>query len=483
LAQSVEIASKALFAQNSGPIRGSANRREVSQNIAPQTAPTLQNVAPKIASQWDQTNLSLSPSQTDLAVSKDAWNPASDPHPAIVRIIAFDKGGRTPVFGSGTYISSSGQYGIVITNWHVVRDSVGLVQVHFPNSFASYSAIISHDPVWDLTILMIFKPEGVPMVPIAKTAPKIDEPLWIAGYGSGNYRLVGGRCTQYVTPEIGLKNEFVEVSVEARQGDSGGPIFNQKGELAGVLFGSDNRSTAGSFCGRVKLFLDQSRERIQSAPPDPYKFFASVEPGSPRHKLEEGAELFRYQVAQSHHDSSNTGSPQYSYSDPRMGRGGAYTREIKTTNTPRQTSYPNFPDFSKQVPKQENIGQNNRTVPTENHYNTTVLGPAQRNLSPEIPGKIILSAESPKKESAAKTPQFSQPSERFAMAVSPPSQSPLVIAGAIEEIDGPMLADSALVAASHSGSFFTTLKIIAAIIGIFFVIFHLVKLMSIIEES
>ncbi len=43
--------------------------------------------------------------------------------------------------------------------------------------------------------------------------------------------------------------------VEARRGDSGGPIFNQAGELAGVLFGAGQGTTLGSFAPRVRYFL------------------------------------------------------------------------------------------------------------------------------------------------------------------------------------------------------------------------------------
>ena len=48
---------------------------------------------------------------------------------------------------------------------------------------------------------------------------------------------------------------MVELDVEARQGDSGGPIFNQQGELAGVLFGAGEGTTIGSFAPRVESFL------------------------------------------------------------------------------------------------------------------------------------------------------------------------------------------------------------------------------------
>src|SRR6185436_15658743 len=68
-------------------------------------------------------------------------------------------------------------------------------------------------------------------------------------------RAASGRCTQYVAPGTSFPFEMVEVAVSARQGDSGGPIFNEKGELAGVLFGEGHGRTSGSYCGRVRWFL------------------------------------------------------------------------------------------------------------------------------------------------------------------------------------------------------------------------------------
>ena len=58
-----------------------------------------------------------------------------------------------------------------------------------------------------------------------------------------------------MAPATNLPYEMVEVAAEARQGDSGGPIFNERLELAGVLFGSANGTTSGSYSGRVQSFL------------------------------------------------------------------------------------------------------------------------------------------------------------------------------------------------------------------------------------
>jgi len=92
-------------------------------------------------------------------------------------------------------------------------------------------------------------------VRLSPRAPAPGETLSIAGYGSGSYRAVSGRCTQYVAPGANFPFEMVELSAGARQGDSGGPIFNTSGQLAGVLFGESHGKTSGSVCGRVHQFL------------------------------------------------------------------------------------------------------------------------------------------------------------------------------------------------------------------------------------
>ena len=80
-------------------------------------------------------------------------------------------------------------------------------------------------------------------------------PLTIAGYGRGPFRAETGPCTQYLAPGSGYPLEFVELSATARQGDSGGPILDAQGRLAGVLFGQNDGRTIGSCSTRLRTFL------------------------------------------------------------------------------------------------------------------------------------------------------------------------------------------------------------------------------------
>ena len=174
------------------------------------------------------------------------------PHPAVARIIVPESGATA--YGSGTLVDVRDQFGLVITNWHVVRDSQGTVEVVFPSGFRSHARPLKVDSDWDLAALVIWRPPIEP-VNVSAIPPQPGDPLTIHGYGQGQYRIATGRCTAYYAPQLNFPREMVELDVEARQGDSGGPIFNQRGELAGVLFGAGEGTTIGSFAPRVESFL------------------------------------------------------------------------------------------------------------------------------------------------------------------------------------------------------------------------------------
>jgi len=181
---------------------------------------------------------------TDPALSK--------PHPAVARIIVPEADGTT--YGSGTLVDVRGDYGLVVTNWHVVETARQELWVEFSDGFRSAGKLLKVDRDWDLAAIAIWRPNASP-VALAEVAPRPGDPLVIAGFGNGPFRAARGECLQYVTPSLELPLEMVQVTAAARNGDSGGPIFNEHGELAGVLFGTGEGVTSGSYCGRVNQFL------------------------------------------------------------------------------------------------------------------------------------------------------------------------------------------------------------------------------------
>jgi hypothetical protein len=192
--------------------------------------------------------------RADLLTSVQDWLARpSTPHPAVARISVPEGGAYS--LGSGTLVDVYDRYGLVLTNWHVVRDARGDVGVAFPNGFQSAARVLHVDEMWDLAALLVWSPPDIAPMALAELIPQPGDTLTIAGYGQGPYREATGHCTQYVAPGEASQFEMVEVSVRARQGDSGGPIINVRGELAGVLFGSTRRATSGSHVGRVRTFL------------------------------------------------------------------------------------------------------------------------------------------------------------------------------------------------------------------------------------
>jgi hypothetical protein len=193
------------------------------------------------------------------------------PLPAVVRVIAVDGettfgSGTMMSLGSGTLVDANQDYGLVITNWHVVRDAVGPVEVVFPNGFHSMARVVRTDREWDLAALLIWKPPAVTPMSVTAVAPRLGDTLTIAGYGKGDYKMQSGQCTEYLAPAPGRPAEIVELAATARHGDSGGPILNNRGELAGVLFGEGGGHTDGSYGGRVQKFLELTALDLRTLP-------------------------------------------------------------------------------------------------------------------------------------------------------------------------------------------------------------------------
>ena len=222
----------------------------------------------------DQSFAAPVPSTDSAAESVESWRlaslwpttpaPAQTPLPAVVRVITVDRDSMS--LGSGTLVDTNQDYGLVITNWHVVRDAVGPVEVVFPSGFHSMARVVRTDREWDLAALLIWKPPAVSPVPVTSVAPRPGEMLTIAGYGKGDYKMQSGPCTEYLAPAPGRPAEIVELAAAARHGDSGGPILNTRGELAGVLFGEGGGHTDGSYGGRVHKFLELTSLDLRSLP-------------------------------------------------------------------------------------------------------------------------------------------------------------------------------------------------------------------------
>ena len=208
-------------------------------------------------------------------------------HPAVVRVVVDDGGSQS--LGSGAYVdtgmSDGKEAGLVVTNHHVIRDRRGSVSVVFPDGFRSSAKVLGSDPTWDLAALAIWRPQVEPL-PLAETQPERGERLTIHGYGSPSqgYRAATGTFDRFVSFDRGATFDALQINgAQARQGDSGGPVTRDTGELVGVLDAAGPGITVGAGLNRVRVFLAQWSPRCGPGGCSPNYGYA--QPQAPRYPI------------------------------------------------------------------------------------------------------------------------------------------------------------------------------------------------------
>jgi S1-C subfamily serine protease len=168
-----------------------------------------------------------------------------------VRVFVADKDGGHSM-GSGTLLAPN----LIVTNWHVVRDNRPgkAVKVLFPDWSVSAGYVVLVDKKWDIAAISIPRVEVQPAT--LGDPPKKGDTLTVHGYGMGLPAQSTGELTAFRSPSREEPRDLVEITdATVRQGDSGGPILNTKGEYVGTLFGGGRGFTIGTHVGRVKTIL------------------------------------------------------------------------------------------------------------------------------------------------------------------------------------------------------------------------------------
>lgn len=169
---------------------------------------------------------------------------------AIVRINNGDSA------GSGCLIGKSESAGLIITCNHLFTDGDFGPLVSFPNGERFQGTVLIRDTVNDLAAIQIGKPSASP-VPLANYRPAKGDALESAGFGSTNILAVNaGTVTKYADLGDG-SYPAVKLTGTVRSGDSGGPIFNDRGELAAVIWGGNAEGVYGTGSHRVNVMLAQ----------------------------------------------------------------------------------------------------------------------------------------------------------------------------------------------------------------------------------
>jgi thioredoxin 1 len=171
---------------------------------------------------------------------------------AVVRVYCQDDV-RTRSLGSGTLVRWGTEKIVVLTARHVIEDAQQIV-VRTVKGAEFICTPIAVDAVWDCAVLRLNIEAGKLQATVqelsglavdvelgAASMPKKGDRLETCGYGpdgklASNYGLMLGWRGTAKDSEYW---DWLGVSGHARGGDSGGPIFNERGKLVGVLWGSN----------------------------------------------------------------------------------------------------------------------------------------------------------------------------------------------------------------------------------------------------
>ncbi|SFV28653.1 Do family serine endopeptidase [Hyphomicrobium facile] len=134
--------------------------------------------------------------------------------------------------GSGFFISADGY---MITNNHVV-DHAKTVEIAMEDGKRYPAKVAGTDPKTDIALLKVEGSSDFPYVRFASQAPRIGD--WVVAMG--NPFGLGGTVTAGIVSANGRDigagpyDDFIQIDAPINNGNSGGPTFNQKGEVVGV---------------------------------------------------------------------------------------------------------------------------------------------------------------------------------------------------------------------------------------------------------
>lgn len=144
-----------------------------------------------------------------------------------------ERGREAPVFGAGSGFIVSPD-GVILTNAHVVQGA-DEVTVKLQDRREFRAKVLGSDPRTDVAVLKI-DAKGLPVAPIGKSQSLLVGE-WVLAIGSpfGLESTVTAGVVSATGRSISDTNvPFIQTDVAVNPGNSGGPLFNTRGEVVGI---------------------------------------------------------------------------------------------------------------------------------------------------------------------------------------------------------------------------------------------------------
>ncbi|MCH2183332.1 MAG: serine protease [Mariniblastus sp.] len=168
------------------------------------------------------------------------WTDKAPHHQSIVQVTAGEGTGTGVIIGvDRSKEVKDGYEGYCLTAWHVVQHHLNSneISITYGNGRrAKKCKILESDQARDIAIIWVWVPRGVPAAKIANRSIKGGDELEFCGLGGGSdvcssVRHFAGTASSPST----LDRIFADVPL--LPGDSGGPVFNAKQEVVGIISG------------------------------------------------------------------------------------------------------------------------------------------------------------------------------------------------------------------------------------------------------
>lgn len=167
-----------------------------------------------------------------------------------------DGSAGTGVLVDVTTHSSGEARGLVLTNWHVCEDAIasgGTYAATFTTGHKHGALLVAYNAELDLAALEI----ATPHVAAAPWTDRLEGELFYTAGFAGNLQNLRVTCGKRINELESGGQLTVEIDAPSRSGDSGGPVFNEAGEVCGIRWGTSG--PPGTTQGPDTYFVEPSQ--------------------------------------------------------------------------------------------------------------------------------------------------------------------------------------------------------------------------------
>ncbi|MFO7723049.1 MAG: serine protease [Bacteroidales bacterium] len=172
------------------------------------------------------------------------------------------KSHQKPVLFTGTSFAVSSD-GLLATNYHVIRDLDSVWVSNYTDSLVRYvAAIVYRNPKQDIALLKITDPQfkGFGRLPYSRSVKgaEMGEYVYTLGYSKQDV-VFGEGSISSVSGYYGDTTSY-QISIPVNPGNSGGPLFDEHGNLLGMISGKNTQKDGVGFAIKSDYIFNAIQE-------------------------------------------------------------------------------------------------------------------------------------------------------------------------------------------------------------------------------